>query len=125
VSIRTWITAAIHAEKKESGELHFIFCTDDYLLEMNRRFLRHDFYTDVITFDYSERKRISGEIYISVDRVKENARDQGEPFERELKRVMIHGVLHLLGYSDKGKAHQEEMRKKENKYLSLQLRLKK
>jgi probable rRNA maturation factor len=119
VALRKWIEETIHAEKKEPGELNFIFCDDEYLLDMNQRFLGHDFYTDVITFDNTVKKCISGEIYISVDRVKENAVQQKEPFERELKRVMIHGVLHLLGYSDKGKVQKQNMRKKEDKYLSL------
>jgi len=114
-----WLTRVITASKKEPGTLTFIFCSDDYLLDINIRFLKHDYYTDVITFDYSEKKIVSGDIYISIDRVKDNAEKQKSTFEDELHRVMVHGVLHLLGHTDKGKGKQAAMRKEEDKFLSL------
>jgi probable rRNA maturation factor len=119
VLIRSWINSVISANKKNTGNLSFIFCTDTYLLDINNRFLQHDYYTDVITFDYSEKKVISGDIYLSIDRIKDNAQTQHQPFETELHRVMVHGVLHLLGHSDKGKSNQLRMRKLEDKFLSL------
>ena len=119
VKLRNWIDAAIRSGRKTTGELQFIFCTDAFLLDMNKRFLNHDYYTDVITFDYSSGKTVSGDIYISIDRVRDNARTEGQVFETELHRVMIHGVLHLLGHTDKSKAKKLEMRKKEDYFLSL------
>jgi probable rRNA maturation factor len=116
---RGWIEDVIIAEKKKTGPLQFVFCSDDYLLDINVRYLDHDYYTDIITFDYSSGKIVSGDLFISIDRVKENALTLKQPFETELSRVLIHGVLHLLGYTDKGRIPQAEMRKKEDKYLSL------
>lgn len=97
----------------------YIFCTDEYLLSMNQQFLEHDTYTDIITFDLSETKLIEGEIYISIDRVRDNAKVHGESFSRELRRVMFHGVLHLVGYKDKTKSESRIMREKEEFYLRL------
>ena len=101
-------------------DLSFIFCDDMELLNKNSKYLNHDTLTDILTFDYSENNNISGDIYISIDRVKENAKTYKVTFENELDRVMIHGVLHLLGYKDKSKKDQKAMREKEDFYLSLQ-----
>ncbi len=99
-------------------ELNYIFCSDDYLLSLNQRFLSHDEYTDIITFDHSfNKKQISAEIFISIKRVKENAKTFKTTFQNELHRVMIHGVLHLTGYKDKTKKQQQAIRKKEDYYL--------
>ena len=114
-----WIFNSIINESRKVGELNFIFCTDQYLLEKNIQFLNHDTYTDVITFDYSDSKIINGDVFISVERVKENANTFEVDFEDELDRVMIHGILHLAGYQDKSKEETNIMRKKEDFYLSL------
>lgn len=115
------IEELIFNENKKEGELSFIFCSDEYLLKMNNEYLRHDYYTDVITFDYTEKEIITGDIFISVDRIKENALKYNTTFENELQRVMIHGVLHLVGYNDKTEEEQKEMTKKENQYLNINL----
>jgi probable rRNA maturation factor len=100
--------------------LTYIFCTDEYLLQINKQYLQHDYYTDIITFNLSTKKDcISGEIYISIDRVKENAIFLGEPLSKELHRVIFHGALHLCGYNDKSKTDKISMTAKENKYLDL------
>ncbi len=115
-----WITQIVQLEKKQLGVLTFIFCDDDYLLMLNKTYLQHDTLTDVITFDYGEEySGVSGDIFISKDRVQENAHEMGILFFDELYRVMVHGVLHLLGYSDKDSVELMLMRKKENDYLSL------
>ncbi len=113
------IEALIFNENKKDGELSFIFCSDEYLLKMNNDYLKHNFYTDVITFDYTEGDIISGDIFISIDRVKENAEKYNVSFENELQRVMIHGVLHLVGYNDKTEEEQKQMREKESQYLNI------
>ncbi len=118
--ITAWIKAAVKSEKRKLGELNFIFCSDEYLRKINLTYLSHDFYTDIITFDYTEEKlTLTGDIFISVERVKENAKLLAIEFETELHRVIIHGVLHLMGYSDKGRNKKALMRKKEDAYLSL------
>jgi len=100
--------------------LSVVFCSDEYLLDMNRRFLQHDYYTDILTFDLSERRgKVIGELYISVDRVRENARGLGVSTKEEMQRVIIHGSLHLCGYKDKLKKQQLLMRQKEERYLRL------
>ena len=114
-----WINNSIINESKIVGQLCFIFCTDEYLLEKNIKFLKHDTYTDIITFDYCEGDIISGDIFVSVERVTENANKFGVNFENELDRVIIHGVLHLAGYKDKSKEEANIMREKEDFYLSL------
>ena len=116
-NLEPWIKTVITKENKTLGELNYIFCTDEYLLEKNQTFLNHNTSTDIITFDYSEENQISGDIFISIERVKENARKFAVEFETELKRVMIHGVLHLIGYKDKSEDEQKLMREKENFYL--------
>lgn len=96
----------------------YVFCTDEYLLDINRRFLNHDYYTDIITFPLTEEVgKVEAEIYISIDRIKDNAQKLSIPFEDELHRVMFHGVLHLLGFKDKTKAQQQEMRNKEDEWI--------
>ena len=100
------------------GDITVIFVTDGYLLEMNKKHLNHDYYTDIITFDYCDENIISGDLFISIDRVRENAATFDSPFLQELKRVMIHGVLHLCGHKDKTKEEEENMRSLENKYLN-------
>ena len=118
-SIRQWILDTIIAEGYALEELNFIFCSDEYLLVMNKQYLDHDTYTDVITFDNAEEpKTIVGDIFISVDRVRENATDLNHLFTNELCRVMIHGTLHLLGYPDKTKAAKSIMTGKEDHYLA-------
>jgi rRNA maturation RNase YbeY len=92
------------------GHLSFVFCSDDHLLKVNQQFLQHDYFTDIITFDYTEGDRVSGDLMISIDRVKDNAIALNIPFEIELRRVMIHGVLHLLGFKDKSPKESEKMR---------------
>lgn len=106
-------------EGKMMGEVNYILCSDPYLLEMNKQYLNHDYYTDVITFDYCEDNVISGDIFISVDTVRDNAKEFDATFERELQRVMVHGVLHLCGYKDKTDEDSKVMRAKENQYLVL------
>jgi len=119
LKISDWIIKCIHQEKKTAGELSFIFSSDDYLLKINKEYLEHDFYTDIITFDYRDEDVISGDIFISIDRVKENAQSLSLPFLDELHRVLIHGVLHIIGYKDKSSEEEFIMRAKEDFYLSL------
>ena len=114
-----WILLVAYVEKKEIEKIDFVFCSDEFLLELNRKFLSHKTYTDILTFDYSEGNEIMAEIYISIDRVKENALKLKVSFEEELHRVMIHGVLHCFGYEDKKKASQKKIRRKEDEYLRL------
>jgi probable rRNA maturation factor len=117
--LRNWIRDTIVTEGFKLNELNFIFCPDDYLLSINRQYLHHDTYTDIITFDTSENKQeVSGDIFISLDRIRENAVKFKVSEKDELHRVMIHGTLHLLGYSDKGKTGKSQMREKENHFLS-------
>lgn len=106
-------------ENRTLGEVNYIFCSDEYLLNINKQYLNHDYYTDVISFDYSEDGIISGDIFISVDTVKDNAKEYEVEFEKELARVMVHGVLHFIGYKDKTDEDAKLMRQKENQYLPL------
>ncbi|MBS1952007.1 MAG: Metal-dependent hydrolase YbeY, involved in rRNA and/or ribosome maturation and assembly [Cytophagales bacterium] len=114
-----WINSATRHEGKSVFEINFIFTSDKLLLRLNSEYLNHQTLTDIITFDYSHEKSISGDIHISIDRVKENSIKFGCTFQEELDRVMIHGVLHLCGYKDKSKSAKQQMRKKEDAYLSL------
>lgn len=117
--IRNWLRDTINAEGYSLEELNFIFCSDEYLLGINQQYLDHDTYTDVITFDNSEvAKTIVGDIFISIDRIRENAKAFKHDFIDELCRVMVHGTLHLLGYPDKGKAAKKIMTEKEEFYLA-------
>jgi probable rRNA maturation factor len=106
-------------ENSSCGNINIIFCSDDYLLGINKEFLKHNFLTDIITFDYSQKKCISGELYISLERIRENAIDFKVKTNEEIIRVIFHGILHLLGYKDKEVEEMEEMRKKEKYYMSL------
>lgn len=115
--LKKWISEIISGEKKKEGKIIFLFVSDKELFAINREFLQHETYTDIVTFDYSEGERISGEIYISLERVLENADKFAVTFDEELHRVMIHGVLHLCGYKDKTPAQKKEMREMEAKAL--------
>lgn len=115
-----WIKRIIESEGKKTGIISYFFCSDEYLLDINQRYLKHDDYTDIITFDYVEDDTISGDILISLDRVKENAKKFGVAYRSELFRVMSHGILHLLGYKDKTQGEQAKMREKEEYCLTLQ-----
>lgn len=115
---KKWLNQVISNEAKEEGDITYIFCDDDYLLEKNIRFLNHNTLTDVITFDYCEGNSVGGDIFISIERVKENSEVFKVDFLTELNRVMVHGLLHLLGYKDKTERESNLMRKKENYYLS-------
>ena len=112
-----WIKNTIVSEGKFTGDISLIFCSDDYLLDVNRKYLQHDYFTDIITFDYVENDQISGDIFISVDRVKENAEKFSKTIENELNRILIHGILHLLGYMDKEGRDKELMTEQEDFYL--------
>ncbi len=115
--VRNWINQIAKQEGKKAGNISYVFCSDDYLLNINRQFLNHDFYTDIITFDYTNKDKIEGEIFISIDRVKENAKNFNQPFQNELMRTVIHGILHLCGYTDKTKADKKRMRTREDEAL--------
>lgn len=117
-TLTTWIERLAREEGVALQELSFIFCTDDYLLQINQEYLQHDYYTDVITFQLSD-GALHGDIFISVDRVADNASQIGTPFDYELLRVIVHGVLHLAGYRDKTAEEEATMRMKENYYLEL------
>ncbi len=116
--IREWIQFVTTNEKKELGIINYVFCSDDYLVEVNIKYLNANYLTDVITFDYTENNVISGDVMISIDRVKENAKLYKVPFLNELYRVMIHGILHLCGLKDESEKEQIEMREKEDYYLN-------
>ncbi len=113
-----WIERTINEEEMQLGELGITFASDEYLLKLNQEYLDHDYYTDILTFDYVEEEIVSGDIVISIDRVRENAQDYNVTFEEELNRVIIHGVLHLLGYNDVSDEEKITMRNKENYYLA-------
>ena len=117
--ISSWLSSCVADLGYNLGELSIIFCDDKYLLDLNKKHLNHDYYTDIITFNYNVEKKLSGDLFISVDRVKDNASVFNENFNLELFRVIIHGVLHLCGFNDKTTSEQREMRQKENHYLRL------
>jgi probable rRNA maturation factor len=118
-AISNWISNVIKSEHKKEGEINYIFCNDEYLLQINQEHLQHDYYTDIISFDYTIGNEISGDMFISIDRVKENAVEFNVSFEEELKRVLVHGVLHYCGYSDKSEADELLMRSKEDEKLAM------
>jgi len=118
-NISQWISQIIQKEECEEGEVSYIFCNDEYLLKLNKEFLNHDTLTDIISFDNSLGKQINGDIYISVERVKENSETYTTKFENELHRVIIHGILHYCGYKDKTEEDAKTMRIKEEEALSL------
>ena len=115
--LRVWLTAIAASEKKKIKALTYNFYSDEELLQINQQFLKHDTYTDIITFDYSEKDSVSGEIYISIERVEENSVKEKVLFEEELLRVVAHGLLHLCGYKDKSAPHKKAMRLAENKAI--------
>lgn len=117
--VSEWITNAINSEGYELEEISYIFCDDDYLLEKNIKYLNHDTLTDIISFDYTIGKQISGDIFISIERIKENCNEFNTEFIDELHRVIIHGVLHFCNFKDKTKEEKQTMRTKEDYYLSL------
>ncbi len=117
--VSEWLRSCITKELKKEGEIQYIFCDDQYLVEKNVKYLNHNTLTDIISFDYTVGTILSGDIFISIERVKENAKEFNEEFLTELCRVMIHGILHFCGYKDKTEHEKEIMRKKEDYYLSL------
>ncbi len=119
VVLEEWIVKTILTENRTLGEINYIFCDDEYLHKINMDFLNHDTYTDIISFDYTQGELISGDIYISTERVAENAEQFKTSFNNELKRVMVHGILHYCGYGDKTDEEQRLMRQKEDFYLKL------
>lgn len=114
-----WISKIIESESKKEGEINYIFCSDDYLLEINQQYLDHDTLTDIISFDYSVGNELHGDIFISIERVRENAFDFDVSFDDELKRVMAHGVLHYCGYKDKSEHDEQLMRSKEDEKMKM------
>jgi rRNA maturation RNase YbeY len=116
--IRNWVKSILETEGKKAGEITYIFCNDEYLGGLNEKYLKHNTLTDIITFDYSEKDKLSGDIFISIERVKENAVSFNTTLNQELGRVMAHGVLHLSGYKDKTPEDKKMMRSKEDFYLA-------
>ena len=114
-----WLRLVAESEIRRMGEVSIIFCSDNYILNVNQEYLQHDYFTDIITFDYCEGDRISGDLFISVDSVRENAIEYGTDFKDELNRVIVHGILHLIGYDDHNEEDIKMMRQKEDYYLSL------
>lgn len=117
--VSNWIKSVAEGYGCQIGEIAYIFCSDPRIFEVNRQYLGHEYFTDIITFDYSEEKKLSGDIFISVDTVASNAKEYGVTFENELMRVMIHGILHLTGQGDKTDKEFRQMKKKENEALKL------
>ncbi|MCT2563521.1 rRNA maturation RNase YbeY [Chryseobacterium herbae] len=113
-----WLEDIILSEGKKPGEINYIFCDDEYLLKINQDYLQHDYYTDIITFDYVKGKTISAEIFVSLQRISDNASTLSRDYEEELKRVLAHGILHLAGYKDKTEEEEKEMRRMEDLYLA-------
>lgn len=117
--IRNWVKNVAELHSKRLGPVSYIFCDDNKILEVNKQFLQHDYYTDIITFDYTEGDKISGDLFISLDTVRTNAEQFGQDYNTELHRVIIHGILHLCGINDKGPGEREIMEAEENKALAL------
>lgn len=118
-----WLKMVAGSEMRRLGAINIIFCSDNYILDVNLKYLQHDYFTDIITFDYCERDVLSGDLFISIDSVRENAQFYGTEFADELNRVMVHGLLHLIGYDDHSEADIAEMRQKENYYLEMRASL--
>ena len=114
-----WLKLVAESEIRRIGQISIIFCSDNYILDVNQQYLQHDYFTDIITFDYCEGDMISGDLFISVETVRENSLEYGTEFSEELNRVIVHGILHLIGYDDHNDDDIAMMRKKENYYLSL------
>lgn len=117
--VRKWINQVAELHGRRVGEISYLFCDDEKILETNRQFLQHDYYTDIITFDYTEGNKIAGDLIISLDTVRSNAEQFGQEYNRELHRVIIHGILHLCGINDKGPGEREVMEQHENEALLL------
>ncbi|WP_160139100.1 rRNA maturation RNase YbeY [Chryseobacterium sp. c4a] len=115
---KQWLEDLILSEGKKLGEINYIFCDDEYLLKINQDYLQHDYYTDIITFDYVKGKTISAEIFVSLQRISDNASTLSRDYEDELRRVLAHGILHLIGYKDKTEEEEKEMRRMEDLYLT-------
>lgn len=120
-----WVRAVAASYGKRAGEIAYVFCDDEKILEVNRQYLQHDYYTDIITFDYCEGDMLSGDLFISLDTVRSNAELFGKTYEDELHRVIIHGILHLVGINDKGPGEREIMEAAEDKALALYLEMQK
>ena len=118
-AVSSWLSSVIKSFKKDVGTLNFIFCTDEYLLTINKSYLSHNHYTDIITFDYCEENKVSGDLFISIERVQEYSLKNNIEFNNEIHRVIVHGVLHLCGLNDKTEREKEKMRAQENKFLAL------
>lgn len=118
LNVKRWVKSILETEGKSTGDIAYVFCSDEYLLGINQKYLKHDTFTDIITFDYSEGGILSGDIFISIDRVQENMEGFKTTLGQELGRVMAHGVLHLAGYKDKTSADKKMMRSKEDFYLA-------
>lgn len=118
-AIASWLSAVIVSENKTLGEINYIFCDDEYLHKINLEYLNHDTLTDIISFDYTMGNEVGGDIFVSVERVLDNSKDYNTSFEDELKRVLVHGVLHYCGYKDKSEEDQALMRSKENEKLAM------
>lgn len=118
-NIRNWVKQVAEIHNMRVGEISYIFCDDEKILEVNKQYLQHDYYTDIITFDYTEGNKIAGDLFISLDTVRTNAEQFGQEYNTELHRVIIHGILHLCGINDKGPGEREFMEAEENKALAL------
>lgn len=118
-AVAQWVRAVAATYGKKVGEICYIFCSDEKILEVNRQYLQHDYYTDIITFDYTEKNKIAGDLFISLDTVKSNSESLHTPYNEELHRTIIHGILHLCGINDKGPGEREIMEANENKALSI------
>ena len=114
-----WLKTVAWSEMRRIGDINIIFCSDNYILDVNIKYLGHDYFTDIITFDYCEKDVLSGDLFVSIDSVRENAGFYGTSFEDELNRVIVHGVLHLIGYDDHTEEEVKQMRAKENYYLEM------
>jgi probable rRNA maturation factor len=119
LAIKKWLKGTLENEGFTLGEINYIFCSDNYILKINKEYLNHNYFTDIITFNYNEVKKVNADIFISIDTVKSNANSRKIDFENELHRVMVHGILHLVGYNDKTPTQQVEMTSKEDYYLNL------
>lgn len=118
-----WLKMVAESEIRRIGDINIIFCSDNYILDVNMKYLQHDYFTDIITFDYCEKNRLNGDLFISVDSVRENALFYGTEFSDELNRVIVHGILHLVGYDDHSEEDIAVMRSKEDYYLRLRSKL--
>ena len=119
LAFSNWISRVILSENKKEGDINYIFCDDEFMLDINKQYLNQDYYTDIISFDYSVGNELHGDVFISIERVQENAEDFNAAFDEELKRVIIHGILHYCGYKDKSDEEEISMRNKEDEKIKL------